>query len=834
MKFYCNTIVRRLENGMRVFVLPRPGATAVVQCFVQTGSVNEGRHLGCGLSHFLEHMMFQGCKGYPGTSAADAISALGGVCNAFTGYDQTSYYAMGEGRHVPKLFDVLSSMIRYPEFPEKRFASEREVILRERDMGCDSPDRRLFEALTANIYQVNPMRLPIIGVRDLIAGVDNRMMREYYCERYTPERIFWVFTGDVNADAVCELVRAKLGDWQPSSLYDAPLPVEPPQNVMRRSEFSFNDPLDRLAVGFAAPPIWHEDIPALDVISGVLAMGDGSRLVRKLEQTSGLAADIRSFCYSQPCGGLCCVSAAMTPGKAARLESALLDELEKVRRYGFTAAEVRREKTMQLAEHLRELRGIQDVSGNIGGGVIASGSPAMSDVYLERLEKLTLDEINEVASRYFTPEHYSLVHQTGEAKPKITKSASEKKELKPEFFESSGLRCALVRDTALPLIDFTLVLPGGALFEPPGLSGAGALLAEILPTGTAKRGESAFLTALDGCGASLRVNSGMNSLMVELNAPRRYFGRAFGLVTEMLMTPRFGRAEFEREKCNRVELLKSRELSPRYVAMRRAASLLLGDHPYGNGGGGSASDAERLELSALIEFYTSRWVKSRSSCGFGGDLSMKEAASYAGKLAAAGWCANAIATPPFPEFPVAGRRENVEVAGREQAAAVCAVPGTSLLGEELAALEIMQAAENGLSSPVFKRVREDNALAYSVGMNFTGGFQPGGIFFYAMTSHARVDDAVSLLAGEIEALAADGIAGSVFASARETASFAVARQNEEVGPALAASLLDLYYDRPAGESWRHRELLNSLDREAVNHILRGIIDPVRMMTVTTC
>ena len=78
MRFYRNVVSRTLENGVRIFVFPQPGTAVEVECFVRTGSIHEGARLGYGLSHFLEHMLFQGCRDYPGTAAADAIDRLGG------------------------------------------------------------------------------------------------------------------------------------------------------------------------------------------------------------------------------------------------------------------------------------------------------------------------------------------------------------------------------------------------------------------------------------------------------------------------------------------------------------------------------------------------------------------------------------------------------------------------------------------------------------------------------------------------------------------------------------------------------------------------------------
>ena len=196
MKFYRNVVSRTLENGVRIFVFPQPGTAVEVECFIRTGSIHEGARLGCGLSHFLEHMLFQGCRNYPGTAAADAIDRLGGSMNAYTSYDHTAYHANLAGRHLPEAVRILARMVRFPEFPEARFNEERQVILREEEMGRDNPERQLYTRLNAAVYQEHPLRHPVIGCRELIAEVTRDVMAEYYEMRYTPDRCFWVVVGD--------------------------------------------------------------------------------------------------------------------------------------------------------------------------------------------------------------------------------------------------------------------------------------------------------------------------------------------------------------------------------------------------------------------------------------------------------------------------------------------------------------------------------------------------------------------------------------------------------------------------------------------------------------
>ncbi|MBP5182223.1 MAG: insulinase family protein, partial [Lentisphaeria bacterium] len=121
----------RLENGLEAYILPLRSAPVVsVQAYVRTGSIHEEEFLGCGLSHFLEHMLFMGSSRYPGNAASDKVSSLGGYFNACTGRDYTSYIVFLPSRHFGEALDILDDMLRNPLFPEEKFQSEKNVILR--------------------------------------------------------------------------------------------------------------------------------------------------------------------------------------------------------------------------------------------------------------------------------------------------------------------------------------------------------------------------------------------------------------------------------------------------------------------------------------------------------------------------------------------------------------------------------------------------------------------------------------------------------------------------------------------------------------------------------
>lgn len=832
MKLLSNIATFSYENGMKLYLHPMPGNSVEVQCFIRTGSIHEGENLGCGLSHFLEHMLFQGCKNYPGTAVSDTIDRLGGNINAYTSFDHTAYHATVAAKHLKTALKVISSMVRYPKFPEERFRLEREVILRERALGADNPVHLLFENLNLELFKVHPMRHAIIGYSELIASVNREMMAEYYLERYTPGRCFWVITGNVSPSTVYEELGALLGDWPMGSLAERILPQEPRQCAPRASSFYFADPLARVATAVKVPGTSHEDIPALDILNGILSTGESSRLVRALELEQKLAVETRGFCYTQPCGGFLGFSCTVTPEKLGKLNSALKREFDKIRQGDITEAELEREKTQQSADQLRQMRTPRDIAAIIASGVIANDTPDLADYYLESLLKLDVDKIRQVAAKYLDENDFATVTQLTDSKSAQIQLSTPAALPRPECDQlANGVRVLTLTDRRLPMIDFALLLPAGTIFESPQLAGASALMTDLVTAGTTKLTEMEILRELDSCGADLSVNAGMNSWILELNAPRSKFKKAMKLLSEILQNLVITPEPFERERDNRLERLLARAQRPLAVAQDYAAKLLFDNHPYGWGAAGCPEKLAQLTPEMLMEFYRSRWIPSRVLIGFGGDCTPKEAQDFAQMIAGGiDWCQNELVLPPEPEFKLQSR-SGILPLERSETAVVRALPGINGIDPRYDAFEILHQAANGLASQLFRRIREDNAYSYTTGMQLAGGFHPGLLTFFAMTNPEQAEATDKLLAAEIDRLGSEGLGEKEFLAARESAAFTAARVTETVGSLLTSCLLSLHYGRSVEEHYTHEAELRQTTRESVNEALKPFLDNEKAVCV---
>src|SRR5882724_12047206 len=198
-----------LPNGLTIIVQEdRSAPVASVQVWCATGSVDEHDHLGAGLSHILEHMLFKGTKTNPANAIAQKVQNVGGYINAYTSFDRTVFWIDVPKDGVPVALDVLADTMMNSTLPAEEYAKEQEVIRREFAMGMDDPDRMSGQALFATAFREHPCRHPIIGYLDVFNSLQRDEVMAYYQGRYVPNNMFFVVVGDVEAGAV----HAKLAD----------------------------------------------------------------------------------------------------------------------------------------------------------------------------------------------------------------------------------------------------------------------------------------------------------------------------------------------------------------------------------------------------------------------------------------------------------------------------------------------------------------------------------------------------------------------------------------------------------------------------------------------
>src|SRR6188474_2475650 len=395
-----------LPNGLTVLVQEDHSApVASVQAWCATGSIDEDQHLGAGLSHILEHMLFKGTKTQSANQIAQSIQDVGGYINAYTSFDRTVFWIDVPKDGVGRALEVLSDATMNSTLPPEEYKKEQEVIRREFAMGMDDPDRMASLLLFGTAYQRHPYRFPVIGELEIYNQLTQEQVMQYYKTRYVPNNLTFVVVGDVDVGKVRQQLSDFFKSYPEKSLKPVFIPSEPPQLGRREVHREFSTELTHLAMAWHIPEVTSPDVPALDLLSTILGEGRSSRLYRRVREEAGLAFRIGAFSYTPGDPGLFGIDATVDPKKREAAEQLVLRIVDEAKQAGVTADELAKAKKISLSHHLGALTTMRGQASDTGSNWFLTRNLNFSRDYLATAQQLTGEDLQRVARQYLTPQN---------------------------------------------------------------------------------------------------------------------------------------------------------------------------------------------------------------------------------------------------------------------------------------------------------------------------------------------------------------------------------------------------------------------------------------------
>ena len=404
-------LARTLPNGLRVRVLPeRTVPTVSYYTFFQVGSRNERPGI-TGISHLFEHMMFNGAARYGPKEFDRVLESRGGHSNAYTSNDLTAYYEDFSSEALETVVDLESDRMRSLRLTDDSLEQERQVVKEERRLRTENSIFGLMEEqLETLVFQAHPYRWPVIGWMADIERISREDCEAFFRTYYAPDNAAIYVVGDVDPEAALALVERYYGDI-PTGPPPAPVPAgEPPQRGERRATVIYPSQAAALAVGWRGPAARSPDAPALDVLQVCLAVGESSRLRRRLVQEEELAVAVHASWGWRIDPGVFLVFAELSPGVApARAEAVLGREIERVATRGVSAAEVRRARALLRSAFLHELATHHGVAHAMGQAEALLGDWREAAHALETYAAIGPADVRRVAREVLDPQRRSVV-----------------------------------------------------------------------------------------------------------------------------------------------------------------------------------------------------------------------------------------------------------------------------------------------------------------------------------------------------------------------------------------------------------------------------------------
>ncbi len=394
-----------LSNGMKVIVQEDHGIPNVAMYFFyRIGSRNE-RPGTTGISHFFEHMMFNGAKKYGPKQFDREMDNSGGSNNAYTSNDVTVYTNWFPSAALKLMFDMEADRIRDLAFDPKMIESERGVVYSERRSSVDNNNSgALRELAKGTAFLAHPYHWPVVGWPSDIESWSMEDLKNHFRMGYAPNNCTLVLVGDVRFDQAIGLAKEFL---EPIPRQEPPPPVrtkEPEQQGERRATLVKPAQLPMLQILYHVPETRHPDGPVLRVVQTLLTAGQSSRLYKRMVDGEQLALSVFGFVpnaldptvysfYIQPRSGV-------DPGAT---EKALFDELARLQSQEVPAAELRKAKNQILAGFYRQMKTIEGRANLLGTYEVFEGDYAKLFQMDKTIEAVSAADIQRVARLYFRP-----------------------------------------------------------------------------------------------------------------------------------------------------------------------------------------------------------------------------------------------------------------------------------------------------------------------------------------------------------------------------------------------------------------------------------------------
>lgn len=403
-----------LSNGLKVVVVPynSPGVVAYYTV-VRAGSRNEVEPGKTGFAHFFEHMMFRGTEKYSDVEYNRILKLLGADSNAWTSNDQTVYHIVASADALETIIDIESDRFKNLKYSKEQFQTEAGAILGEYNKSALNPFQILNEEMQKLAFTTHTYRHTTIGFLEDIKDMPNQYdySLQFFDRYYRPEYCTIIVVGDVNFNKVIYLIEKYYGDWKRGS-FEPNIPVEPERKEERIKEVKYpNKTLPYLYIGYKVPAFdsRNKDVAALNVIAELL-FSETSELYQKLVLDEKLVDFVSGEMPLDRDPSLFRIYTRIKDDKNIdRVKEEIFNAIEKLKSEQVSPKKLADVLSNMKYSFLHSLDNADAIASTLAYYVSVTGSPHSLDEFYQTLSKVTPDDIQQAAKKYFTKEKRNIV-----------------------------------------------------------------------------------------------------------------------------------------------------------------------------------------------------------------------------------------------------------------------------------------------------------------------------------------------------------------------------------------------------------------------------------------
>ncbi len=752
-----NLVQKTLPNGMQIVAKEnRLNESVGFYCFVKTGSVNEGKYLGAGISHYLEHIVSGGATKFRTEDEYTALGKeMGSLVNAYTTNVMTAFYIEVSKPYKDTALEVISEQLTSCICDSFEVAREKQVILKEIVMRSTPPASKMYQRFNELVYPNSNSRYPVIGYPELFKTITRDELEDYYKQRYAPNNMIFVAVGDFNAEEMLAQVEETFKDFERKQIEPVTLPVQNKRNgsIEYIEEFEIEQPTT--FVSTIIPASDYADVPALSMAIDILFGKRKSPIRYKLVEELKLVNYIYGYAdgsASDPDGSLGIMFEAKDPGKVKEILAIIDEEIEKFSQSGITKNQIQNIINKEKAARLLRTPSIGSDANRIGWSLLRYGVADYYPINLQIMQKLTPAKLQAAMKKHFVPKDRVVFY----ALPVGTKSLLESSEsvvvekTDVEKIElDNGLTLLYRRSTEKPFVQGVIHLPISTDYETIETAGTLPFLMQLMFSGSKKYDPLDLTEWFEDHAVNFEVSTNRRGTLLEFKCLKDDYPKFADILVDAFQNPIFEESELKLfQEQSEADYKRSLSRPNNWHKDFMSATLYPGTK-FGLSSKDRLNNVLSLTRKDLQQMYKTFFKAQSAIITLVGDLNREEAIGYSQDLYKAISHKKIHLEKQILEVPELSETF-INPYKFEQVNVALNMKAPCMNDDDALTMRVINLIFNGSRGRLHQALRGSNDLAYFGYSDYSYGDDYGYIRLISQTSIDKKDELISVLQNEID------------------------------------------------------------------------------------
>lgn len=759
--------VQKLPNGQTLVIQEiKNNPIVTIDTWVKTGSINENDS-NSGVAHFLEHLFFKGTKKHPVGEFDKILESKGAIVNAATSKDFTHYYITIPSEYFEEALELHADMLTDPQIPRKELEKERKVVLEEIAKDGNNPSKKVFENLNSLLYTHHPYKRKVIGSADVISTIRREEILEFFNKYYIPTNMTTLIIGNVDTAKTLDTV-SKYFNAEYKKFSSNNYKKEHPLTSQRRNIEYVDTQTGYLMIGFRGANINENDTFALDVLAQILGGGKSSKLYKNIKEQKGIAFSIGASNASYRDDGVFYISSNFVPANAEKLEKAIFDEIKQIQKYGVTEEELLSAKKTIEQDTYYSRESTSDISTELGYIMTLSGNADLYKNYIPNIHKVTAKDVQTVAEKYLgvnksavslvLPKGINNANTDTINEHNATKIAEHNDMIKYQIDNNATLIINPHQNN--DIIAINIFAKGGTFLE--NIPGEGNLTAATMLKGTKKYSgqELALLMEENGIKISPSKQEDYFEIAIQTTIPQ--LDLTFDILNEILNNALFDDYEIEKMRSEMLNKIKQSRDIPMNIALDNYKDLLFENSNYSISSKVLEKSLPKINRENIIKYYNKIFDSKNIIISVNGNVNAQKLINEFGTL---------FRDKDQPKFAYSNYKVSKLLTMKNVSKTIPDLETAWLfLGWQTAGINdkkdfvvlkiINTMLGGGMSSRMYKNLREQDGLAYQLGSIYKPYALGGNFMTYIGTNPETLEYSKSKIFAEIERLKMEFVSDS--------------------------------------------------------------------------